>query len=100
MKYHFIINPVAGKQDSSKTLVPEIRRAAVACGIAEENLEIQLTNRPSHAHYLAIEAAKKAKVQKKEKACQGILHQTIHSSHVPLCCNQELSAGLQGNTQP
>ncbi len=66
MKYHFIINPVAGKQDSSKTLVPEIRRAAVACGIAEENLEIQLTNRPSHAHYLAIEAAKKAAEQNEE----------------------------------
>ena len=60
MKYHFIINPVAGKQDSSKTLVPEIRRAAKACGITEDNLEIQMTNRPSHAHYLAIEAAKKA----------------------------------------
>lgn len=60
MKYHFIINPVAGKQDSSKMLVPEIRRAAAVCGIQEQNLNIQLTNRPSHAHYLAIEAAKKA----------------------------------------
>ena len=60
MKYHFIINPVAGKQDSSKTLVPEIKRAAAACRIKKEDLEIQLTNRPSHAHYLAIEAAKKA----------------------------------------
>lgn len=60
MRYHFIINPVAGKQDSSKILVPEIRRAAAACGIPEENLTIQLTNRPSHAHYLAIDAAKKA----------------------------------------
>lgn len=60
MKYHFIINPVAGKQDSSKALVPEIKRAAQVCGISEENLEIQMTNRPSHAHYLAIESAKKA----------------------------------------
>ena len=60
MKYHFIINPVAGKQDASKTLVPEIKRAAAALRIPEEQLEIQLTNRPSHAHYLAIEAAKKA----------------------------------------
>lgn len=60
MKYHFIINPVAGKQDSSKELVPEIHRAAAACGIPEEKLEIQLTNRPAHAHYLAIEAAKAA----------------------------------------
>lgn len=61
MKYHFIINPVAGKQDSSKELVPAIRQAAKACGIAKEALYIQLTNRPSHAHYLAIEAAKAAK---------------------------------------
>ena len=60
MKYHFIINPVAGKQDSSKTLVPEIKRAASACGIADSDLIIQLTNRPSHAHYLALEAVKSA----------------------------------------
>ena len=60
MKYHFIINPVAGKQDSSKELVPEIHRAAAICGIPEEDIEIQMTNRPSHAHYLAIEAAKAA----------------------------------------
>lgn len=60
MKYHFIINPVAGKHDASKHLLPEIRRAAAACGIPEEDLTIQLTNRPAHAHYLAIEASKKA----------------------------------------
>jgi len=60
MKYHFIINPVAGKQDSSKLLVPEIKCAASTMGIPEDKLEIQLTNRPSHAHYLSIEAAKNA----------------------------------------
>ena len=60
MKYHFIINPVAGKQDSSKSLVPEIHRAAATLGIAEADLTLQLTNRPAHAHYLAIEAAKSA----------------------------------------
>lgn len=60
MKYHFIINPVAGKHDSSKTLVPDIHRAAASCKISESDFTIQLTNRPSHAHYLAIEAAKHA----------------------------------------
>ncbi len=60
MKYHFIINPVAGKADSSKELVPKIRQAAKACGIRKNDLEIQLTNRPSHAHFLAMQAAKKA----------------------------------------
>ncbi len=60
MKYHFIINPVAGKQDSSKTLVPQIKRAAAACGIKPNQLTIQLTNRPSHAHYLALEAVRAA----------------------------------------
>lgn len=60
MKYHFIINPVAGKQDSSKILVPEIYRAAASCQIPKSEISIQLTNRPSHAHYLAIEAAKHA----------------------------------------
>ena len=60
MKYHFIINPVAGKHDSSKELVPEIKRAAYMLGIKEEDLTIQLTNRPSHAHVLSTEAAKQA----------------------------------------
>ena len=60
MKYHFIINPVAGKQDSSKTLIPEIKRVAAELGISEHDLEIQMTNRPAHAHYLAQEAVKKA----------------------------------------
>ena len=60
MKYHFIINPVAGKQDASKELVPDIKRAAYMCGISEEDLTIQLTNRPSHAYYLSQEAAKQA----------------------------------------
>ncbi len=66
MKYHFIINPVAGKQDSSKTLVSEITHAAVACGIAESDLIIQLTNRPAHAHYLALEAVKAASANDEE----------------------------------
>ena len=38
MKYHFIINPVAGKQDSSKVLVPEIKRAATACSFLPADL--------------------------------------------------------------
>ena len=66
MKYHFIINPVAGKQDSSKVLVPEIKRAATACGIAETDLTIQLTNRPAHAHFLALEAVSAAAEQDEE----------------------------------
>ena len=66
MKYHFIINPVAGKQDASKELVPEIRRAAKKCGIEEKDLTIQLTNRPSHAHYLALEAVKAAEAADEE----------------------------------
>lgn len=66
MKYHFIINPVAGKQDSSKELVPEIHKAAKKLGIPEETIAIQLTNRPAHAHYLAIEAAKAAAEKNEE----------------------------------
>ena len=66
MKYHFIINPVAGKQDSSKVLVPEIKRAAAVCGIPETALTIQLTNRPAHAHFLALEAVSAAAEQDEE----------------------------------
>lgn len=57
MKYHFIINPVAGKQDSSMDLAPAIYKAAEACGIPETEIAIQLTQRPDHARFLARQAA-------------------------------------------
>ncbi|MGN0355322.1 MAG: diacylglycerol/lipid kinase family protein [Muricoprocola sp.] len=60
MKYYFIINPVAGKKDSSKILIPQIHQAASACGISESDLVIQLTEYPNHAHLLAQEAVNSA----------------------------------------
>lgn len=57
MKYHFIINPVAGKQDSSIDMAPAIYHAAERCGIPEKGLTIQLTQRPDHATFLARQAA-------------------------------------------
>ncbi len=66
MKYHFILNPVAGKYDSSKELAPKIRQAATNCNISEDDLTIQITNRPSHAHYMAREAAKAAAERNEE----------------------------------
>ena len=60
MKCCFIINPVAGSRDSSKELIPEIHRAAMACGIPENDYSIHLTNHPAHARELAAEAARAA----------------------------------------
>ena len=57
MKYCFIINPVAGKLDSSRDLVPDIQRAARVCGIAPQDLTVVKTKRPSHATILARQAA-------------------------------------------
>lgn len=68
MKYHFIINPVAGKLDASKELVPEIHRVARKIKLDESDLVIQLTNRPSHAHSLALQAVKKAEEADEEIA--------------------------------
>lgn len=58
MKYHFIINPVAGKLDTTSDITPEIRHAAAMCGITGEDLIIQKTKRPDHATVLARQAAK------------------------------------------
>lgn len=60
MKYCFIINPVAGSRDSSKELIPEIHRAAMVCGIQENDYSIHLTDHPAHARELAAEAARAA----------------------------------------
>lgn len=57
MKYYFIINPVAGKLDATTDLTPEIRRAARMCGIRDEDLIIQKTQRPGHGVLLARQAA-------------------------------------------
>lgn len=57
MKYDFIINPVAGKLDTTADLTPQIRRAAHMCGIRDEDLLIQKTQRPGHGTVLARQAA-------------------------------------------
>lgn len=66
MKYHFIINPTAGKKDSSKILIPQIHQAAEAFHIAESDLSIQLTEYPSHARLLAQEAVNSAAAKDEE----------------------------------
>lgn len=66
MKYCFIINPVAGKKDSSQTLIPQIHEAASACKIPESDLTIQLTEYPAHAHLLAKKAVDSAAAKDEE----------------------------------
>lgn len=57
MKYYFIINPVAGKENVTAERTPEIYRAAKACGIPEEDITIWLTEYRGHAVELAQKAA-------------------------------------------
>ena len=60
MKYHFIINPVSGRQDSSKILIPAIHQALKICGIQEQDVQITLTSRPQEARTLSEQAAQHA----------------------------------------
>ncbi len=57
MRYLFLINPIAGKTDQSETMVPQVRAAAAAAGIAENDLRIVRTEYKGHARQLASEAA-------------------------------------------
>ncbi len=57
MKYYFIINPVAGKENVTAARTPEIYRAAKACGIPEEDVSIWVTEYRGHAVELAQKAA-------------------------------------------
>lgn len=50
MRHCFIINPVSGKKDASKAMLPQIEAAAQACGI---EAEVFTTNAPGHATQLA-----------------------------------------------
>ena len=57
MKYVFIVNPMAGKQNPMIELEGEIRKV---CEAKELDYEIQLTEKPGHATELAAKAADSA----------------------------------------
>lgn len=50
MKHIFIINPISGKQDPTRGLVPQIQQAAAQIG---EECQIELTKYPGHGTELA-----------------------------------------------
>jgi diacylglycerol kinase (ATP) len=52
MKHVFVVNPVSGKTDAGKMMVPKIKAAAAAAGIEPQFL---LTERPKHATEMARE---------------------------------------------
>lgn len=54
MRYLFVINPTAGRQDAGRWLIPKIRAAAAAVGV---EAEIVRTTHAGHARSLAAEAA-------------------------------------------
>ncbi|MCI2047642.1 MAG: protein BmrU, partial [Faecalibacterium sp.] len=57
MRYLFLINPIAGKNDRSGAMIPQVHAAAAAAGIAESDLQIVRTEYKGHAHKLAEQAA-------------------------------------------
>ncbi len=57
MRYLFILNPAAGKQDVTSHLVPEIDAAVARANIPAANCKIIKTEHPGHARELAREAA-------------------------------------------
>lgn len=67
MRYLFVINPAAGRQDASRWLVPRIQAAASAVGV---KAEIVLTTHAGHARCLAAQAAAKGE-QTRLYACGG-----------------------------
>lgn len=55
LRHIFIINPVSGRSDASEYLVPRIRQAAAAAGVADV---IRRTQAPGHAARMAEEYAR------------------------------------------
>lgn len=58
MRYLFIINPTAGKQDSSARLIPALEAALRRAGVPKAQYEIQKTRFAGHARELAAAAAR------------------------------------------
>ena len=60
MRYLFLLNPAAGKQDCTVQLIPQIRAAAARAGWSQADYTIHTTEYAGHARELARAAAKEA----------------------------------------
>lgn len=60
MRYLFLLNPAAGKQNCTIQLVPRLKEAAARAGIPEDAVTIRTTAYPGHARDLARAAAQAA----------------------------------------
>ena len=61
MRYLFLLNPAAGKQNCTIQLVPRLKEAAARAGIPEDAVTIRTTAYPGHARGLARTAAQAAR---------------------------------------
>ena len=57
MRYLFLLNPAAGKQDCTVQLIPQIRAAAARAGWSAADYTIHTTEYAGHARELARAAA-------------------------------------------
>ena len=53
MRYLFLLNPAAGKQDCTVQLIPQIRAAAARAGWSAADYTIHTTEYAGHARELA-----------------------------------------------
>ena len=60
MRYLFLLNPAAGKQDCTVQLIPQIKAAAARAGWSEADYTIHTTEYAGHARELARAAAQEA----------------------------------------
>ena len=60
MRYLFLLNPAAGKQDCTVQLIPQIRAAAARAGWSKADYTIHTTEYAGHARELARAAAQEA----------------------------------------
>lgn len=60
MRYLFLLNPAAGKQDCTVQLIPQIRAAAARAGWSQADYTIHTTEYAGHARELARAAAQEA----------------------------------------
>ena len=60
MRTLFLLNPAAGKQDCTGSLIPQIEAAAQRAGLAPQEYAIRTTEYAGHAREMANEAARQA----------------------------------------
>ena len=78
MRYLFLLNPAAGKQDCTVQLIPQIRAAAARAGWSEADYTIHTTEYAGHARELRRQVDRAVEQALANQIASGTAHTGQH----------------------